>query len=448
MDFLRRTADRPLIGYAVVPWKSPRKRFLMSIAESITLNNLELTRFFFAITVLLISAHSFGYIFHKYKFPRVIGEILGGLLLGPTILGHFLPNIHNWLFNAFESEGKLISIVYWFGLVLLMFISGFEIQKTFTQRDKKTIVAILIGATVAPFLAGWIVPLIYDFSPYIGVKNNMLALQVVIAIAVAVTSIPVISKMFIDLNIVNTRFAKIVLATATVQDVILWIALAIATGLVSSEAVSLPSIISTVLVTISFFVLALFVMPKIIKFGNISKYNLLIKSSVSGYVLFICFLFSAIASILNVNIVFGAFLAGIVIGLMPNERFKNEKKHIKEISLGFFIPIYFAIVGLKLDLIRHFDLKFFLGFLLFSTIFETIGTLTASKIIKKDTLSSFNFAVAMNTRGGPGIVLATIAFDIGIINQTFFVTLVLIAIITSLMAGYWFRYVLSKGWQL
>jgi Kef-type K+ transport system membrane component KefB len=420
----------------------------MSVSQTITLNNLELTRFFFAIVLLLVSAHYFGYLFHRYKLPRVIGEILGGLLLSQTVLGYFAPGIHNWLFNAFESEGKLISIIYWLGLILLMFISGFEIQKTFTEGDKRTIIAILLGATIMPFFAGWIAPSIYDFSPYMGVKNNMLALKIVIAIAVAVTSIPVISKIFIDLNIINTRFAKIVLATATIQDVFLWVALAIATGLVGAGTVSFAGIIATVLITILFFCFALFVMPKLVKFSSDSKYNLLIKSSVSGYVLFICFLFAAIASILNVSIVFGAFLAGIVIGLMPNEQFETEKRHIKEIAMAFFIPVYFAIVGLKLDLIRHFDLKFFLGFLLFSTVFESIGTLIAAKIIKKDNLSCINFAVAMNTRGGPGIVLATIAFDIGIINQTFFVTLVLIAIITSLMAGYWFKYVLRKGWNL
>jgi Kef-type K+ transport system membrane component KefB len=164
--------------------------------------------------------------------------------------------------------------------------------------------------------------------------------------------------------------------------------------------------------------------------------------------LFLCFFLSAIASLLNVNTIFGAFLAGVTLGVMPANSFSKEKGHIKEIALAFFTPIYFAIVGLKLDLIRQFDVQFFLFFLLFTTAFETAGTLLASKLIRKDWLTSFNFAVAMNTRGGPGIVLATIAYDLGIINATFFVTLVLIAILTSLLAGTWFRYMLSKGHEL
>ncbi|HXV64066.1 MAG TPA: cation:proton antiporter [Vicinamibacteria bacterium] len=420
----------------------------MSVSETVTLSNLELTRTFFAIALLLVSAHFFGYLFQRFALPRVIGEIFGGLLLGPTGLGFIWPDAHNWIFNAFQAEGKLISMIYWFGLVLLMFISGFELEKSVDKKDRRMILAILLGSTVVPFLAGWMAPTFYDFSPYLGTKANMPALKIVIAIAVAVTSIPVISKIFLDLDIIHTRFAKIVLATATIHDVFLWIALAIATGLVSATTLGIGNIVSTVVITIVFFALALSVMPRLIRFTNGFRYNLLIKSSSSGYVLFICLLFSATASVLDVNIVFGAFLAGIVIGVMPRDRFGEAKKHIKEIGLAFFIPLYFAIVGLKLDLVHHLDFMFFLGFLMFASVFMTAGTLVAARLAKKDWLSSFNLAVAMNTRGGPGIVLATVAFDLGIINQTFFVALVLIAIVTSLLAGYWFKYVISRGWPL
>jgi Kef-type K+ transport system membrane component KefB len=420
----------------------------MSFAEVVSLSNMELTRFFFAIVSLLVSAHFFGYLFHRFKMPKVIGEIFGGLILGPSFLGFFFPDIFNWIFNAFESEGKLISLIYWFGLVLLMFISGFEIQKSFNKGDKKLIVAIVLGSTIIPLIAGLLAPTFYDFSSVIGVKNNILALKIVIAIAVAVTSIPVISKIFIDLNIMNSRFAKIVLATATIHDVILWIALAIATGLVSAEAMSISEISSTVIITVVFFGIALLFMPKLIRFSNDLRANLLIKSSVSGYALFICFFFAAIANILNVNIVFGAFLAGIIIGTMSEDKFGTVKGNIKDISLGFFVPIYFAVVGIKLDLIHNLDIGFLLGFLLFTTFFVILGTIIFAKFVKADWFSSFNLGVAMSARGGPGIVLATVAFDLGIINEAFFVSLVLIAIITSLLAGLWFRFVLSKGWKL
>lgn len=415
----------------------------------ITISDFELTRVFVGLVLLLASAHSFGYLFQRLlAIPRVIGEIVGGVVLGPTVLGFFSPYAYQWIFNAFASEGQLIATIYWIGLLLLMFISGFEIQRSINRDDKKLIGAILVGSTAIPFLVGCYIPNFYDFAPYLGEKGNMTSLTIIIAIAIAVTSIPVISKIFIDLEIINTRFAKIVLATATIEDVILWIALAVATALAGNGVLIMEDILSKVLITIVFFIVALLAFPKFFSFVNKSRLNILIKSSATGYVLLVCFLFATIASIVNVNMIFGAFLAGIVIGATSNQKITSVKVHIKEIGLGFFIPIYFAVVGLKLDLIHHFDLLFFLAFLLLSITVKTLGTVIAARLSHQNWLSSINLGAAMNSRGGPGIVVATVAFDLGIINETFFAVLVLMAIITSIIAGYWLKFVLTKGWNL
>lgn len=412
-----------------------------------TLGNAELTRFFLAVVLLLFFAHTAGYLFQRVKLPRVIGEIAGGLLLGPTVLGYFAPGVHAWLFDAFGAEGQLISLLYWLGLVLLMFVSGFDVEKTLNRDDKKTIVALTLGSTVIPFATGWAAVYFYDFTPYLGTKQNLLALQLIIAIATAITSIPVLTKIFIDLNIIHTRFAKIVLSTATVHDVILWVALAFTTGLVSAEAASASTVLPHVLITVAFFCTALLLIPRVLTFLSVAEWNHLARSSAIGYMLFICFLFSAVASYLNVNVVFGAMLAGIVIGTAPKQ-FESEKVHVKEVSLAFFIPLYFAIVGFRLDLIRHFEPLFFLGFLLFTTAFQMLGTMCAARLLRQDWLSSLNLGMAMTDRGGPAIILATVALELGIINETFFVTLILIAIATSLTAGTWFRFILHRGYPL
>lgn len=412
-----------------------------------SLTTPELTRIFLALVALLFSAHALGHLFQRIKLPRVVGEIAGGLLLGPTVLGFFAPNAHTWLFAAFEAEPKLISLFYWLGLVLLMFTSGFDLQKSLDRDDKRTILGLTLGSTIIPFAAGWLAPYFFDFSPYLGEKKNLLALQLIIAIATAVTSIPVLTKIFIDLKIIQTRFAKIVLSTATIHDLVLWVALAVATGLVSAGSSSVSSILSHLLLTVLFFAVALRVMPKAMNFLNRLEWNPLMRSSVVGYMLFVCFLFAAVASYLNVNVVFGAMLGGVVIGMSPGQ-FVKEKIHIKEVSLAFFVPVYFAIVGLKLDLVRHFDPWFFCWFLLVTTAVQMLGTMVSARLLGKDMLSSLNFGVAMSDRGGPAIVLATVAFEYGIINETFFVSLVLIAVITSLMAGMWFRFILSKGYPL
>lgn len=420
----------------------------MNPTSTIILSNTELTHLLFAIVLLLFSSHIFGYFFQKMTMPRVIGEILGGLVVGPTLLGFFSPRIYTWIFNSFPAEGIVISSISWIGLILLMFISGFELQHAFKKDDRKIIVAILLGGTLLPFIAGFFFPQFYDISQLLGKENNLLALQIVIGIAIAVTSIPVISKIFIDLHIVKTHFAKIVLTIATIEDILLYALLAIATGIVSASTISTSSIATTVAISILFLAIGIVLIPKCFVYFSNLKINYLLKSSTTGYALFVCFLFAALASILHINVVFGALLAGVAFGFGPKSQFEKMKLAIKEFSFAFFIPIYFAVVGLRLDLIHSFNITFFILFLMYAIFFKLFGTILAARIVRKDWLSSFNLGIAMNARGGPGIVLATIAFDLGIINEVFFTTLVLLAIVTSLFAGYWFQLVIKRRWKL
>src|SRR5205814_6962427 len=154
---------------------------------------------------------------------------------------------------------------------------------------------------------------------------------------------------------------------------------------------------------------------------------------------------AGMADALGINVVFGAFLAGAALGALPGDELEPAKARIRSAGLGLFAPLYFAIVGLKLDLVHRFDPAFCVGFLLSCTVVKTAATLVAGRVAVRDWRSTFNLAAALNARGGPGIVLATVAFDVGIIDERFFVALVLMAIVTSLMAGYWFRYVLAHG---
>lgn len=417
---------------------------------AITIGATTLTMFFIAVLILLFCAHFFGYLFSRLNMPRVVGEIAGGLVLGPSCFGHFFPNLYQ---DIFLKQGELLAAIYWLGLVLLMFSSGFEIERKFDRRDKKTILSLIAGTTLIPLIFGWISTNFFNLEKLIGPANSLLSLRLVIAVALAITSIPVISKIFLDLGIIQTTFAKITLATATIHDIILWVFISIATGLVSSKALSLVNISTHVIISILFFVVALILVPKIIsvveKFKQKTNTSRVVpQKTETAFTVLILLIFAAIASFLDVNLVFGAFLAGIVVNYVKSPRFQDSKLHIKNFSMAFFVPVYFAVVGIKLDLIHHFEALFFVVFVVFAIIVQTIAVLSTARILKYDWLSSFNLAVVLNDRGGPCIVLATLAFDLGIISENFFVTLVLLAVVTSLTAGSWLKYVLSKGWPL
>jgi Kef-type K+ transport system membrane component KefB len=179
------------------------------------------------------------------------------------------------------------------------------------------------------------------------------------------------------------------------------------------------------------------------------KRNFLFRASNLGYFLFIMFMLAALAGYLHVETIFGALLAGIMIKLsIPTDEVDRIEHTVSKISFSWFTPLYFAIVGLQLDLVKHFNPFYFLGFLLFACLTQTLSVYVTSRLIKQDPLTSLNLAIAINDRGGPGIVLASIAYLTGIINQQFFAVLVMLALITSFLPGVWFRIVISKKWRL
>lgn len=415
-----------------------------------SLTGQEISHFLFAMGCLLACAHLLGFLAEKIFIPRVIGEVAAGLVLGPTLLGHFFPEAFKWLFLGFEAEPKLFALLYQLGLLLLMFSSGLKFQTHFSKEDAKITSFLVIGATIPAFIVGWLAAGMFNITPYLGTANSAIAFKIVIAIAIAITSIPVISKIFNDLGIMHTRFAKIVIACAGIHDIFLWVALGLATAIASQTGViTVGSAAQSVGISLAFIVGTLLLGYLLFNKFTIIKQNLLFRSSNLGYFLFIMFMLASLAGNLHVETIFGALLAGIVAKLaLPQAVSQRVEQGVSNISFSWFIPIYFATVGLQLDLVKHFNPLFFLGFLLFATLTQTIAVYVTSRMIKLDRLTSFNLGIAINDRGGPGIVLSSVAYASGIINQEFFAVLVMLALVTSWIPGTWLRIVVNKGLRL
>jgi Kef-type K+ transport system membrane component KefB len=141
---------------------------------------------------------------------------------------------------------------------------------------------------------------------------------------------------------------------------------------------------------------------------------------------------------------YGAFVAGITVAVVNDGQIVPERNALAGISFGFFIPVYFALIGLQLDLIHHFDVLFFLGFLAFACVAKAASVYLGARLSREDKFTSASLAISMNARGGPGIVLASTAYAADIINETFFVSLVMLSIVTSLAAGSWLERVADR----
>ena len=401
--------------------------------------------------VLVGAAHLLGYLFVRLRQPRVVGEICAGVLLGPVVLGHFAPALSNVLFFGNSVSGNkhqvVLGFLYNLGLLLLMFVSGAEVKGLFNLEDRRQITFLGIVGTAIPFLLVIFIAPHLPLAPLIGPAGQKVSLLLVLGIAMAVTSIPVISKILHDLGILRSRFARLVLGVAVIEDIVLWAVLAVATALAKSGTVPERQIILHVVAAISYFAVGMLVMPHLFQRLSRARWNLLAKTSPVAYLIVVLLAYAAAASLFDVSLVFAAFLAGYGISVRIKD-FGPAIDSISKVSYAFFIPIYFAVVGYRLDLTRSFSFSMLAVFLVAACAVKILSAGLGARLARFSWSDSFNLAIALNARGGPGIVLASVAAGAGIISAALYTTLVLIAIFTSQLTGAWLDYVLRKDMPL
>jgi K+:H+ antiporter len=410
------------------------------------MSDSEITTILFALLLLVGAAQLLGYVFVRLRQPKVVGEILAGVVLGPALLGR-IPAIAHLLQGA-RHQGNILDFVYWLGLLLLMFLAGAETQQLFTREERREVGWLTIVGTGLPFVVG------LALSPWIirpslaGPNGNRTSLTIIVAVGVAVTSVPVVSKIFADLKILHTRFARLVLGVAVLEDIVLWLALAVATAVAGKAALHPRAMSVHLLATLAFFLLGLTLVPRAVKRINKARFNVLAKHTPVAYSLAVLLAYCVVAGLMDVSLVFAAFLAGFAVVHRKRRLFADALDAIGKVAFAFFIPAYFAIVGLKLDLIRGVSLWMMLAFIGGTCLIKVLSVSLAGRCAGFRGLDLLNLAITTNARGGPGIVLASVAFDAGIISPRFYTTLVVAAVVTSQAAGAWLDYVLRKGWPL
>jgi len=410
-----------------------------------------------ALIVLLVSAHTCGYLFARFRQPPVIGEIVGGILLGPTFLERVWPSAYDWLFPSTGAVPAVLGAVYQLGLLLLMFTAGTQMRGLISRSSTRVVSTVAVAGLVVPFIVGVIAFTAIDFTRFEGTAQNRTALLLVFAIAIAVTSIPVISRIMLDLGLLQTRFARIVLSVAVIEDVVLYVVLAVAIGIVSGTGTaqfglagqlgwdpgSTANYAYHTFATIGFLGLGLAIGPRLYGAALRSRYNVIKRRSQVAFQLVVVIAMSGACLLLSIVPLFGAFVAGIIVVTASGERAQTARFEIGNFSLGLFIPLYFAIVGLQLDLVDHFDVLFFVAFLLFACLVKSASVYVGARIAGEPRSSAVNLAMAMNARGGPGIVLASTAYAADIVDQRFYACLVMLSVVTSLIAGTWLERTIS-----
>jgi Kef-type K+ transport system membrane component KefB len=434
-----------------------------------------------ALTIVLLATHALASLFLKIRQPAVIGELLAGLLLGPTVFGLISADGQAHLFPATGPGAGALQTLSQLGLLLLMFVTGSEMQLFDRRRtrDGRTVALVAITGLTLPLVFGIVLAQFLDSDGLSGPTGTPTTFGLVFGIAVAVTSIPVISRIMLDLDMLDTALARVVLAVAALEDIVLYAILAVVLSLAhtpSSAGFGLWALIDSdstglsiayhVSASLLFFVVALLLGPAIVRRLLHSPANIIGERSPTALRITLLLGSVIICVLLGINAVFGALLAGValrraeartgtpaidgadgadgaegVAGAVGTEGAEpdgeDSTRIIRQFAVAFFIPVYFASVGLSLDLVRDFDVVFFLWFIVLCSVVKIVSVWVGARIAGQTAWRSLDLAMALNGRGGPGIVLATVTLAEGIINERFFTSLVLLSVFTSQFAGIW-----------
>lgn len=421
------------------------------------ITSLDLLHIILAVSVILFFAHSLGYLFEKIGQPRVIGEIAGGLLLGSSFLKYFWPQIFDFLFSENTNTTIVLNTFYQLGVLHMFFCVGMELQ-LLPQKGEKfkwRSLSIPIFSISIPLAFSFFFINFFSIKDYIGTANSPTAFAFIFSIALAITSIGLISRMLYDLKILNTPFAKVIISSAIIEDAMLYVLLTLAIGSVKTRQTGIhfgldmllgleDSVAYHIMITLLFFVIMFVVGPFLFKWLNKIHFTIYQRINPLSFLVAFMLMMSGLALVLNIVPIFGALMGGIIAQNFPRE-FKKVKYAFETYSFAFFIPIYFAMIGIKLDFIHAFDPLFFIIFIVIAYIIKGIGVYIGAIVSGEKQWNALNLSIVMNERGGSITMIAALAYDMNIINEVFYCSVVILAITSTLFSGSWLRYIATRN---
>ncbi|MDH6358571.1 cation:proton antiporter [Parabacteroides sp. PF5-9] len=385
------------------------------------------------IIVILIFCRIFGWLFMKIGQPTVLGEILAGIILGPSILGSTFPEISAFLFPV-ESLGN-ITLISQFGLILFMFAIGMELDITEVRSKLKETILISHTSTIVPFFFGMLAAY-FLYDTYADESTPFLSFALFIGISMSITAFPVLARIIQEKGLTKTHLGTISLASAANGDITAWCLLAVVIAI--AQAGSMLSAIFNILfsvVYIAFMFLA--VRPFLQMVGNIYHNKEVIDKGLVASMFLILIMSAYTTEVLGLHALFGAFIAGVVMpGDIKFRKIMSEK--VEDVSLSLFLPLFFVSTGLRTEigLLNTPELWSMCGILILVAIAGKFGgALFSARFVGESWKNSLYIGALMNTRGLMELVVLTIGYEMKILPPPIFVMLVIMTLITTFMTA-------------
>ena len=383
------------------------------------------------IIAVLLMVRLFGFLFKHIGQPGVIGEIVAGIVLGPSVLGYFFPDVFQALFPPESLTNlELLSQV---GLVLFMFVIGMELDFSVLKNKINETLVISHAGILVPFFLG-IVASYWIYEEYAAAQTAFLPFALFIGISMSITAFPVLARIIQERNMTETSLGTLAIASAANDDVTAWclLAVVIAIAKAGTFASALYAIGLTALYIIIMFMV---VRPFLKKVGEVYANQEVINKTFVALILLILIISSTLTEIIGIHALFGAFMAGVV--MPPSIGFRKVMmEKVEDIALVFFLPLFFAFTGLRTE-IGLINSPALWGVCLLLITVAVAGKLggcaVAARLVGESWKDSFTIGTLMNTRGLMELVALNIGYEMGVLPPSIFVILVIMALVTTFM---------------
>lgn len=394
---------------------------------------LHLPTLLIQVGVILLVARLVGLVFRKLHQPQVIGEMLAGILLGPSLLGWLAPDISAALFPA-ESLGFLNALSQ-IGLLLFMFLVGLEFDPNMLRSQGRAAVVTSQASIVAPFILGaglafYLYPKLSDASV------SFTSFALFMGIAMSITAFPVLARILTERKMLRSKVGAMAITCAAVNDVTGWSILAAIVLFGQANSSAHPIWLTLVGTAVYIVVMIWGVRPLLQRLeGTFQKWG--ISQDMMTLIFLVILVSGLVTEWLGIHALFGAFLAGVI---MPKQHsFVHAlTEKLEYVAIVLLLPLFFAFTGLRtsVGLLNGADLWFYCALIILVAVAGKFGGSTvAARAMGMSWREASSVGVLMNTRGLMELVVLNIGLDIGILSPTLFAMMVIMAIVTTVMTA-------------
>lgn len=398
------------------------------------LDGHEVTRLLLALGVLLLAARALGELARYFGYPTVLGELSAGILLGPALVGRWLPDVNAYLFPSAGASATVLAGLSTLSVTLFLLVAGLEVELSrVVRRGKAASIVGLLGIAV-PFGVGWMAahfaPELLGYDP----RASHTVFALFVATALSISALPVIAKTLMDLRLYKTDFGMIVIASAIFNDLAGWIVFAIILGMMQTTGV--PPNVWTIMLLALGFAVAMLTIGRWIVHRTLPwvQAHTAWPGGVIVFSISVALGAAALTEWIGIHAIFGAFFAGVALGDSAHLR-ERTRATVAEFVSSFFAPLFFAMVGLRVDFVTHFDWVIVSVVIVVACVGKILGCGVGARLVGMVPREAMAIGLAMNARGSMEIILGLTAFENGLIGERLLVALVVMALVTSVMSG-------------